>query len=130
MDWLSHYYVVLHFFAKTITLAMPCICLVVWKGSFSHMPSGVISYVRAQRLLSSGCLDYLTYVQDVSREEPKVNSTPVVREFVNVFPTNLPNLPSDHDINFSIDLESVTHPISILSYYMAPAKLKEQGVQL
>ncbi|WMV25354.1 hypothetical protein MTR67_018739 [Solanum verrucosum] len=42
-----------------------------------------------------------------------------------VFPTNLPRVPPDRDIDFAIDLEPGTKPISIPLYYMAPTKLKE-----
>ena len=67
----------------------------------------------ARRLVASGCLAYLAYVRDVSREGSSVDSVPVVREFADVFPTDLPGLPPDRDIDFAIDLEPDTRPISI-----------------
>ena len=50
--------------------------------------------------------------------------------FSDVFPTNLPSLPSECDFKFSIDLELGTQPISKAPYHMAPAKLKELNSQL
>ncbi|WMV42152.1 hypothetical protein MTR67_035537, partial [Solanum verrucosum] len=47
-----------------------------------------------------------------------------------VFPTNLPDLHPDRDIDFAIDLESGTKPISIPPYHMAPAQLKKLKDQL
>ena len=39
--------------------------------------------------------------------------------------TDLPGVPPDRDIDFSIDLEPGTKPISIPPYRMAPPELKE-----
>ena len=130
MDWLSPHHAVLDCYAKTITLAMPGISSVLWQGAYSHTPTGIISFMRARRLVASGCLAYLAYVRDVSREDSSVDSVPVVREFADVFPTDLPGLPPDRDIDFAIDLEPDTRPISIPPYRMAPAELKELSAQL
>ena len=54
-----------------------------------------------------------------------MGSIPVVQEFPDVFPEDLPGVPPVRDINFSIDLELGTKPISIPPYCMAPAELKE-----
>ena len=42
MDWLSSYHTILNFHAKKITLAMPRIPIVEWRGSISHPPKGTI----------------------------------------------------------------------------------------
>ena len=47
-------------------------------------------------------------------------SIPVVCEFLNVFPKDLPGLPPDRDIEFTIELEPSTAPISWRPYRMAP----------
>lgn len=73
----------------------------------------IISFMRAWWLVLSGCLSYLAYVYDVSSEALLIDFVPVVREFTNVFPINLPSLPSERDIDFSIDLESITKAISL-----------------
>ena len=66
----------------------------------------------------------------MSREGPSVDSVLVVREYADVFPTDLPSLPPERDIDFAIDLEPGTRPISIPPYRMAPAELTELSVQL
>jgi hypothetical protein len=78
--------------------------------------------------VASGCLAYLACVRDVSREGPTVDSVPTVREFADVFPVDLPGLPPDRDIDFAIDVEPGTRPISIPPYHMAPTELKELSV--
>ena len=43
---------------------------------------------------------------------PDLASIPVVCEFLDVFPKDLPRLPLDRDVEFSIELEPSTAPIS------------------
>ena len=47
-------------------------------------------------------------------------SIPVVYEFPDVFPEDLPGLPLDREVEFSIELEPCTAPISQRPYRMAP----------
>ena len=56
MDWLSPHHAVLDCYAKTVTLAIPSIPPVVWQGSRGSTPVGVISFIRARRLVASGCI--------------------------------------------------------------------------
>ncbi|XP_075085153.1 uncharacterized protein LOC142168372 [Nicotiana tabacum] len=60
----------------------------------------------------------------------RVYSVPIVREFPEVFPDNLPGLPPERIIDFGIDLMSGTQPISIPPYRMAPAELNKLREQL
>ena len=55
---------------------------------------------------------------------------PVVREFIDVFPEDLPNLPSEREVEFEIVLEPETTPISRAPYRMSPVELKELKLQL
>ncbi|XP_070006021.1 uncharacterized protein [Nicotiana sylvestris] len=130
MDWLSPQYVILDCHAKTVTLAMPGIPRIEWSGTFDHTPSRVISFLKAQHMVEKGCAAYFAYVRDVSTDTPSVDSVPVVRDFPDVFPANLPGMSPDRDIDFGIDLLLGTQPISIPPYRMTPPKLKELKDQL
>ncbi|WVZ50992.1 hypothetical protein U9M48_002188 [Paspalum notatum var. saurae] len=55
---------------------------------------------------------------------------PVVCDFPDVFPEELPGLPPDRDVEFKIDLIPGTAPISRRPYRMAPDELKELKTQL
>ncbi|XP_070011172.1 uncharacterized protein [Nicotiana sylvestris] len=116
MDWLSPYQAVLDCHAKTIALAMPGLPRSEWKGSTTDMSSRVISFLKARQMVEKGCLAYLAYVRDTTAESPTIDSVSVVREFADVFPTNLPGMPPDHDIDFCIDLAPGTQPIPIPPY--------------
>ncbi|WRX26222.1 Reverse transcriptase domain - like 10 [Theobroma cacao] len=73
---------------------------------------------------------YLAHVIDTSKGEPKLEDVSIVNEFSDVFPNELPRLPPNRELEFSIDLLSGTTPISIPLYRMALAELKELKVQL
>jgi hypothetical protein len=59
-----------------------------------------------------------------------LTSIPVVQEFSDVFPDDLPGLPPDRDVEFTIELEPGTAPISRRPYRMAPKELAETKKQL
>ncbi|TYK02909.1 ty3-gypsy retrotransposon protein [Cucumis melo var. makuwa] len=66
-----------------------------------------------------------------SREvDLSLSSESVVRDYPDVFLEELPGLPPHRVIEFSIELEPGTVPISRAPYKMAPAELKELKVQL
>ena len=55
---------------------------------------------------------------------------PVVREFPDVFPKELPGIPLEKEVDLSIEIVPVTAPVSRAPYKMAPSYLKELKVQL
>ncbi|XP_070007872.1 uncharacterized protein [Nicotiana sylvestris] len=116
--------------AKTVSLVMPRFPRLEWKGSAVDTSSRVISFMKARHMVEKGCLAYLAYVRDTTVESPTIDSVPVVREFADVFPSDLPDIPPDRDIDFCIDLAPGTQPVSIPPYRMAPKELKEQLEEL
>jgi hypothetical protein len=61
---------------------------------------------------------------------PKIQDIPVVCEFPDVFPEDLPGLPPERDVEFVIELKPGTAPISRRSYRMPPNELAELKTQL
>ncbi|XP_070035261.1 uncharacterized protein [Nicotiana tomentosiformis] len=100
------------------------------KGSSVSASSWVISFLKARHMVEKGCLAYLDYVRDTTTETPGIDSVPIVREFSDVFPSDIPSMPPDRDIDFYIDLAPGTQPISIPPYLMASKELKELKEQL
>ena len=84
-----------------------------------------ISYLKARKMISKGYFYHLVRVKDSSSESPTLESVPVVNEFPEVFPDDLPGVPPEREIDFGIDFLPNTQPISIPPYRMAPAELKE-----
>jgi hypothetical protein len=60
----------------------------------------------------------------------EIQDIPVVCEFPDVFPKDLPGLPPERDVEFVIDLKPGTAPISRRSYRMPPNELAELKTQL
>ncbi|KAA3477459.1 Retrotransposon protein [Gossypium australe] len=92
--------------------------------------SNVISAISAQKYIRKGYDAYLAYVLDNKVFELKIKSVPVVCEFLDVFPQELPRLPPAREVEFSIDLVPGTTSISIAPYRMAPTELNELKAQL
>ena len=90
----------------------------------------VISALKARRLLNQGTWGILASVVDVREEKATLTSEPVVRDYPDVFPEDLPGLPPVREIDFAIEVEPGTVPISKAPYRMAPAELRELKVQL
>jgi hypothetical protein len=61
---------------------------------------------------------------------PEIQEIPVVCEFPDVFPEDLPGLPPERDVEFGIELKPGTTPISRRSYRMPPNELAELKTQL
>ncbi|WMV13582.1 hypothetical protein MTR67_006967 [Solanum verrucosum] len=76
-------------------------------------------------MISKGSIYHLVRVRDVEPETPSLESVPVVNEFPEGFPNDLPSMPPVREKDFGIDLFLDTQTISIPPYRMAPAELKE-----
>ncbi|WVZ61646.1 hypothetical protein U9M48_011487 [Paspalum notatum var. saurae] len=63
-------------------------------------------------------------------EVDEIRKIPVVCDFPDVFPEELPGIPPDRDVEFRIDLVPGTAPVSKRPYRMAPDELKELKIQL
>ena len=61
---------------------------------------------------------------DTGEADVSLTSKPVVRDYLNVFPEELPRLPPYREIDFAIELEPGIVPISRAPYRMALIELK------
>ena len=52
--------------------------------------------------------------------DQKLNEIPIVREYPNVYPKDIPEFPPEREIEFSIDLVPRMGPISISLYRISP----------
>jgi hypothetical protein len=60
----------------------------------------------------------------------KLKDIPIVCEYPDFFPDDLPGMPPDRDIEFIIKLQPGIAPISMRSYRMPPNELAELKIQL
>ena len=125
MDWMSRHRATLDCYKKEVKLHRLGNLEVKFKGICREVFSSMISAMVAQRMLCKGCQGYLSYVVETRKERTLVDEIPIVREFPDVFPNDIAGLPPDREMEFTIDLIPGTEPISIPSYRMAPANLRE-----
>ncbi|KAA3487673.1 Retrotransposon protein [Gossypium australe] len=98
-------------------------------GTFTLYDTSVIALIDPG-LYEKGYEAYFAYVIDSKVSEKKNELVPVICEFSDVFPEELPGLPPIREVEFVIDVLPSTTPISIALYRMAPMELKELKSQL
>jgi hypothetical protein len=107
-DWLSWHQALIDVVARAIEIHSP-VC-----GELTlYLPN-------------QGC----THSCALTMVEPPVERIPVVSEYLDVFPDELPRMPPDRDIEFVIELQPGTAPISKRLYRMLPGELAELKKQL
>ena len=70
------------------------------KGERKDVPSYVISILVARKLLRKGCFAWLAHVRDLEKGSIDLVSIPVVKEFQDIFPEELPGLPPVEKLKF------------------------------
>ena len=101
MDWLSRHQVVVDCRMKRVTLRTPIGEEITFIGERSNH-SNVISAATARTMVRKGCEAYLAYVIDTKKAEPSLSDIPIVSDYLDVFPEELPGLL--HRERFSLQL--------------------------
>ncbi|GJV68349.1 putative reverse transcriptase domain-containing protein [Tanacetum coccineum] len=94
----------------------------------------VISCTKVQKYLLKGCHVFLAHVttkeiEDKS-EKKRLEDVPIVKDFPEVFPEDLPGLPPTRQVEFQIDLVPGAAPVARAPYRLAPSEMKELSEQL
>nr|GEW52752.1 reverse transcriptase domain-containing protein [Tanacetum cinerariifolium] len=63
-------------------------------------------------------------------DEKKLEDIPIVKEFPDIFPEDLPGLPTVRQVEFQIDLIPRTVLVALAPYRLAPSEMKELSNQL
>ncbi|XP_073026627.1 uncharacterized protein [Primulina eburnea] len=99
-------------------------------GEGARPPMPVVSALKACRALESGGEGYLIYAIDSSTSSVGTDDIPVVCEFPDVFPDEIPGFPPIREVEFGIELMPGTTPISRAPYRLAPSEMRELKQQL
>ncbi|XP_057452518.1 uncharacterized protein LOC130744344 [Lotus japonicus] len=113
MNWLAQYHVLLDCANKAVVFP----------------DSGVTNYLNSYTLGKSSPA-FVNSIAAEAKNDDDVRNILVVRDFVDVFPEDVPGLPPVRETEFSIDIMPGTGPISMAPYRMAPAELTELAKQL
>ena len=110
MDWLSNHGARIDCEEKTVSIRSPDKGRIVYQGDkYTHIE---------------------VELQLNSLKEAKMEEIPIVKDFQDVFPKELPGMPPDREIEFTIDLIPGTSPIAQAPYKMGPKELVELKEQI
>nr|GFD61778.1 putative reverse transcriptase domain-containing protein [Tanacetum cinerariifolium] len=70
-----------------------------------------------------GCEGFLATIHDTTSDVSSIHDQPIVSEFPDVFPDELPGIPPVREVEFNIELIPGAEPISKAPYRMAPIEL-------
>ncbi|GKE37389.1 putative reverse transcriptase domain-containing protein, partial [Tanacetum coccineum] len=137
MDWLANHHAVIVCDKKIARIPYGYEVLIVQgdrsgKGKKSKL--SIISCTKTQKYIKKGCLIFLTRItkretEDKS-EKKRLEDVPIVRNFPEVFPEDLPRLPPMRQVEFQIDLVLGAAPVARAPYRLARTKLQELSSQL
>ncbi|GKE07003.1 hypothetical protein Tco_1399021, partial [Tanacetum coccineum] len=94
----------------------------------------IFSCTKVQKYLLKGSHVFLAHVttkeiEDKS-EKKRLEDVPIVKDFPDVFPEDLPGLPQTRQVEFQIDLVPRAAPVARAPYRLAPSEMKELSEQL
>ncbi|GJS10853.1 putative reverse transcriptase domain-containing protein [Tanacetum coccineum] len=137
MDWLAKYQAVIVCAEKIVRIPWGNETLFIHgdesnRGNETRL--NTISCTKTQKYMLKGCHVFLTHVttketEDKS-EEKRLEDVPIVQDFPEVFPEDLPGLPLTRQVEFQIDVIPGTAPVARAPYRLAPSEMKELSDQL
>lgn len=133
MDFLTKYHATIDCRQKQVSIKGPNMQEIVLQGNtkLEKVPKQrYLTAMQAHQVLRKGGEGFLVYVLGAEQQAPSLEMIPVVNEFTDVFPEELPGLPPSREVEFEINLIPGAEPISKAPYRMAPAELKELKEQL
>nr|GEZ49159.1 putative reverse transcriptase domain, ribonuclease H-like domain protein [Tanacetum cinerariifolium] len=90
----------------------------------------VISCIKARKYIEKGSQLFIAQVMEKEPAKKQLQDVPVICNFPEVFPDDLPGLPPPRQVEFKIELISGAAPFACAPYRLAPSKLKELSDQL
>nr|GEV88308.1 putative reverse transcriptase domain-containing protein [Tanacetum cinerariifolium] len=137
MDWLRRHHAVIVCDEKLVRVTFGNETLVFREAeSYIRRESRltVISCSKVQEYRAKGCHVFLAQIsttkEDDKSEGKHVKDVPIVQDFPEVFPENLPGLPPARPVEFQIDLIPGAAHVARAPYRLAPSEMKELSEQL
>ncbi|GJR89559.1 putative reverse transcriptase domain-containing protein [Tanacetum coccineum] len=125
MDWLDRYNDNILCSQKLVRVVNPQGREIIIYGDKKKGKFKICSIMKARKYLSHGCHAFMAHVIDTSYEKKSVKDVPVVNEFLDVFPEDLPGIPPERQVEFRIDLIPGATPIHKTPYRLALSEMKE-----
>ncbi|XP_076918936.1 uncharacterized protein LOC143579561 [Bidens hawaiensis] len=125
MDWLSAHQAIVGCHEKVVRIPFADGEVLTIQEEEGGTIMGVISMMRAQKLLRKGHLAVLVMVSDTKMKEMRIEDIPIVRNFPEVFLEDLPGVPPHRQVELQIELTPGETPIARAPYRLAPNELEE-----
>ncbi|GJX94765.1 putative reverse transcriptase domain-containing protein [Tanacetum coccineum] len=103
MDWLSKHHMVIMCGDKIVCIPYNNKILTI-EGDRSKTQVSVISCIKARKYIERGCQLFLAHITEKKPTEKQLEDVPIVRDFPEVFPKDLPRIPPTRQVEFHIDL--------------------------
>ncbi|GJV09410.1 putative reverse transcriptase domain-containing protein [Tanacetum coccineum] len=129
MDWLSKYHAKILCDEKVVHIPIDGETLII-RGDRSKTRLNLISCIKTEKYISRGCQVFMIQVMEKKADEKRLEDIPVVKEFPDVFPEDLPGIPPVRQVEFQIDLIPGAAPIARTPYRLAPLEMQELSNQL
>ncbi|KAJ9557339.1 hypothetical protein OSB04_011953 [Centaurea solstitialis] len=130
MDWMSNHRATICCAEKIVRLALPDGGVLEEHGEKPKRDIKLVSFMKMRSHLRKECVAFMAHVIDTKEKEKRIQDIPVVREFPEVFPEELPGLPPPPQVEFHIDLIPGAGPIAKSPYRLAPSEMQELSNQL
>jgi hypothetical protein len=130
MDWLELHDVILDCKMKWLSLVDDKRQIRVIVGWNQGVSLRFISSLHLQKSMHKGCKLYAILALNEKGVAEGLEHLPMVIEFANVFPEELPGIPPERELEFTIDLKPGTEPIERTSYQISNPELQELKMQL
>ncbi|GJZ33762.1 putative nucleotidyltransferase, ribonuclease H [Tanacetum coccineum] len=129
MDWLSKYHAKILCDEKVVHIPINGETLII-RGDRSKTRLNRHIMYQNRKDISRGCQVFMIQVMEKKSDEKKLEDIPVVKEFPDVFPEDLPGLPPVRQVEFQIDLIPGAAPVARTPYRLAPSEMQELSNQL
>ena len=90
MDWLSRHHATMDCFRKEVKFCRLGELEIIFCGVRKILSLSMMSVMTAGKMLRKSYHEYLAYVVEVREDDVRLEDIPVVREFPDVFPDDLP----------------------------------------
>ncbi|GKE54172.1 putative reverse transcriptase domain-containing protein, partial [Tanacetum coccineum] len=136
MDWMDKHREEVMCYEKYIRVPYKNDMLIIQgekSGVKSESRLEVISSIRTQKYIDQGCQVFLIQMMKEEKAETperRIEDVPIVKDFSEVFPEDLPGLPPTRQVEFHIELIPEAAPVAHAPYRLAPAEMKELAEQL
>ncbi|XP_057789584.1 uncharacterized protein LOC131006432 [Salvia miltiorrhiza] len=106
MDWLAENYTTILCKEREISFKYPGKDALSFHGISMDRNIPIISALQARKKMNKkDCRAFLVYLDGEAGTERAIEDVKVVREYNDVFPDNLPGLPPNRQVEFTIELE-------------------------